>query len=354
MLPEKLSKRVLTVGCAYRRPRGGVAQVLNSYATYVFPRFRFVCNSAGGGRLRKLWLAAGGLAALAGLSLTNRRIKIVHIHTASYNSFRRSALYVSLARALGKKVVLHIHGGGFREYCSGNEAFVRRVLDRADRIVALSDSWQAYFSQTLGYSNVSVVHNIIAPPAVQELPPDGRIHALFLGRLCREKGIYDLVDAVVALPQEVRNRLTVHIGGSGEEAEMTAAIHQAGLNDCFVMEGWVDGPKKTTLLNRADFFVLPSYIEGLPISVLEAMSHRLPILATPVGGIPEIVGADNGLLVEPGNVAALSDAIARLVADAPLRRRMGEASWQKVQPYLPENIERELTRLYTELLNEPA
>lgn len=354
MLPQKLCRRVLTVGCAYRRPRGGVAQVLNSYATYVFPRFRFVCNSAGGGRLRKIWLAAGGIAALAGRALTDRRLKIVHIHTASYNSFRRSALYVSLARWMGKKVVLHIHGGGFREYREQNKAFVRRVLNRTDCIVTLSEDWRNYFSTTLGYKNVAIVHNIVEPPHIQNALPDGRIHALFLGRLCREKGIYDLVDAVVALPQEVRNRLTVHIGGSGEEAETEAAIHRAGLDKCFAMEGWVDGPKKTTLLNRADFFVLPSYIEGLPISVLEAMSHHLPILATPVGGIPEIVGADNGLLVEPGNVAALSDAIARLVADAPLRRRMGEASWQKVQPYLPENIERELTRLYTELLNEPA
>ena len=354
MLPENLSRRVLTVGCAYRRPRGGVAQVLNSYAAYVFPRFRFVCNSGGGGRLRKMWLAASGLIALAGRALTDRRTEIVHIHTASYNSFRRSALYVSLARALGKKVVLHIHGGGFREYCSGDEAFVRRVLSRAHRIVALSDSWQAYFSGTLGYDNVAVVHNIIAPPAVQELPPDGRIHALFLGRLCRDKGIYDLVGAVAALPEEVRCRLTLHIGGSGEGAEMEAAIRRAGLDGCFVMEGWVDGPKKTALLNRAHFFVLPSYVEGLPISVLEAMSHRLPVLATPVGGVPEIVGGDNGLLVEPGDVRGLTEALARLVADAPLRRRMGEASWQKVQPYLPENIERELTRLYTDLLNEHA
>lgn len=354
MLPKKLCRRVLTVGCAYRRPRGGVAQVLNSYATYVFPRFRFVCNSAGGGRLRKIWLAAGGIAALAGRALTDRRLKIVHIHTASYNSFRRSAAYVSLARLMGKKVVLHIHGGGFREYREQNKAFVRRVLNRTDCIVTLSEDWRNYFSTTLGYKNVAIVHNIVEPPHIQNALPDGRIHALFLGRLCREKGIYDLVDAVAALPQEVRNRLTVHIGGSGEEAETEAAIHRAGLDKCFAMEGWVDGPKKTALLNQADFFVLPSYIEGLPVSVLEAMSYRLPILATPVGGIPEIVDANNGILVEPGNIEQLANALSRLISQPDLRRQMGQASWQKVQPYLPENIERELDHLYTDLLNEHA
>ena len=75
----------------------------------------------------------------------DRKIKIVHIHTASYNSFKRSAWYVSLANFMRKKVLLHIHGGGFKEYYATNPQWISSVLNKCDGIITLSESWKEFF-----------------------------------------------------------------------------------------------------------------------------------------------------------------------------------------------------------------
>lgn len=73
-----------------------------------------------------------------------RRIKIVHIHTASWNSFRRSILFIRLAKMMRRKVVVHIHGGGFKEYYASNPEFVRKYLLMANCVIALSESWREF------------------------------------------------------------------------------------------------------------------------------------------------------------------------------------------------------------------
>ena len=99
--------------------RGGVAQVLDIYDKYIFKDFRFIANSGGGG-FRNLRILLVSICRLIKQLLSKREIKIVHIHTASYNSFYRSAIFVSLSKLLGRKVILHIHGGGFKDFYKTN------------------------------------------------------------------------------------------------------------------------------------------------------------------------------------------------------------------------------------------
>ena len=106
---------ILSVGCNYKPVRGGIAQVLDIYDKYIFKEFRFIANS-GGGAFRNVWILLSSIGMLIKQLLGKREIKIVHIHTASYNSFYRSSIFVMLSKLLGRKVILHIHGGGFKDF----------------------------------------------------------------------------------------------------------------------------------------------------------------------------------------------------------------------------------------------
>lgn len=104
------------------------------------------------------------------------------------------------------------------------------------------------------------------------------------------------------------------------------------------------------MLNGADVYVLPSYKEGLPISILEAMSYSLPVISTRVGGIPEIImNGKNGLLINPGDKEALYESIIKLKNSEELRIRMGEISKPIVQEHLPIYVESQLKQLYNSL-----
>ena len=115
--------------------------------------------------------------------------------------------------------------------------------------------------------------------------------------------------------------------------------------------GWVGGDKKINLLNWADVFILPSFNEGLPISILEAMSYGLPIISTPVGGIPEVV-KDNGTLVTPGNDGEICSAMKKYVDNHELLMKEGEMSLKIVETYLPEYVMMQLENIYIKLLKQ--
>lgn len=352
MLPQEISEQVLTIGCEYRYPKGGVAQVMYNYERYVFPRFKCVVNSGGTSKAGKLLKAIAGWLQMAVKLLVDRNIRIVHIHTASYNSFRRSAYFVRLAKLFGKKVVLHIHGGGFKEYFATNSKWIASVLNRCDTIVTLSESWKEYYQSVTNETDIYVVENIVAPPEKGNiLWKDGRFHLSFLGLVNEQKGIFDLLDVLHEHIAELRGKLVLHIGGNGKIEELESRIKRYGLTGTVVYEGFVSGEKKAALLHSCDAFILPSYTEGLPVSILEAMSYGKPILATPVGGIPEVVRAnENGMLFQPGDKEGMYLVLTQLLNDRELRIHMGGNSFRFIQSYFPDKVSGKLACLYRELL----
>jgi glycosyltransferase involved in cell wall biosynthesis len=128
-------------------------------------------------------------------------------------------------------------------------------------------------------------------------------------------------------------------------------ISQYDLGQLVEFVGWVGGEKKTHLLQQCDVLILPSYNEGLPISILEGMSYRMPIISTPVGGIPEIITTNvNGVLVTPGNCDEIFAAIMRYISDRSLIATEGQKSAEMVGEYYPEAVQRHLEQIYSKLL----
>lgn len=344
-----IDRHILFVGPGMN---GGISAVLNVYRT-MFSPFKFVKTQTDGGKVRK------GLAAIAGYALAllrltfDRDIRIVHIHSASNASFWRKSLIIRMAKATGRKVILHNHGGGFRTFYKSAPEKIKAVLDKCDVVIGLSAQWVQFFKE-IGCREVLAVNNVIDTPEIRPSnDSDGKFHIVFLGKIFDQKGIYDLLDALRTNRERFAGRLTLHVGGNGEVDKFRSLIADPALADMVTYEGWVDGEKKAVLFNRMDALILPSYVEGVPICLLEAMSYGKPVITTPVGGIPSIVtDGHNGLFIAPGDKGAIASAITRLMDSPELASAMGRNGTEIAKDYLAPEVAKKLRSLYAKLLTD--
>ncbi len=347
MLNHEISKQVLTIGCDYKTTKGGISSVIGSYSQIYSP-FNFIATTQTKSKLHNLIFLFISLIRFI-LKCFSNDIKIIHIHTASNTSFRRKAIFINIASIFNKKIILHIHGGKFHVFYEKNKSFVENVLNKVDTIVALSKQWEVYFKEIVGCKNVEVIANIVdTPKDIKKIKRNSNpISGVFLGNMNPQKGIYDIIDMADNYKESLKGKLVLHIGGNGETDKVQQLINDRNLNDIIIYEGWVDYERKAELLANADFFLLPSYIEGLPISILEAMSYGLPVISTPVGGIPEILLENrNGFLINPGDKEALFRAINRFINKECDVETMGAESFRRVQPHLPKNVSCSLAKIY--------
>lgn len=343
------AKNILTIGIDYRVVRGGVAAVENVYSTFYQP-FNHVTTTVTNGQVKKLLVLCKAILQFLYWMLFHPEIKIVHVQGSVGASFWRKAIFIYIAKFFHKKVVWHMHAGRFAVFYQQHRYAVRKVVDKSDVIIALSEYWKEYFKNEFPTKRVEIIKNVISAPKVHK-QQTSYFTLLFLGLLGKNKGIYDLLECIRDHKVEFQGKLKLYIGGNGEIEQVKQLIKEYGIADIVIFEGWVSGDKKIELLNNSDAYILPSYKEGLPISILEAMSYGMPIISTPVGGIPEIVSnGENGYLVEPGNKEDIYKAIISLLNDSDLCNRMGNDSLSRVGEHLPEYVEKQLEILYDSLL----
>ncbi|MBC2668134.1 glycosyltransferase family 4 protein [Novosphingobium piscinae] len=152
-----------------------------------------------------------------------------------------------------------------------------------------------------------------------------------VGRLSAEKGQHGLLEAFAAVRRQ-RSDVSLDLVGDGPlRADLERAARALGVADAVTFHGALPEPQTIACIGRSDILVLPSYMEGLPLVLMEAMGLGRPVVASGVAGIPELVrDGENGLLVPPGHVAALAGAMLRLADDPPLRQRLGQAAREAV------------------------
>jgi glycosyltransferase involved in cell wall biosynthesis len=229
----------------------------------------------------------------------------------------------------------------------------------ADKVIAISEHRKRLLEEMIAADKIVVMRNCVdvqATPCRSVVPVSNRM-LLFLGSIGRRKGVYDLIEAARLL---VARGLQIQIWiGGGEEEEGSMARAQAkicslGLEDTCRLLGVVGPSEKWALLCQATALVLPSYAEGLPMSVIEALAAGLPVVATDVGGIGEIVkDGYNGFLVRPGDIGALADKISLLLTDASLCSLMGGRSRQLAEAKLDVRAYvRGLVELYEALMED--
>jgi glycosyltransferase involved in cell wall biosynthesis len=348
---------LLFIGPYSKNPKGGVAFVLWEYKK-LFPDAYFVASTKAGNKFTKILGFIWGMTNFVYLLITRPKIKIVHIHGASYSSFKRKYILFKIAKFFNKKVIYHIHGAEYKLFYQKagqrKKKKIKQFINNTDCIICLSKSWEYFFRKEFSPKRIEIIPNIISEPKIfekEEKTSNLLLSFLFLGFVDKRKGIWLLLETLKDHKHDIENKAVFKIGGNGETQKLQKLIKEYGLTDIVEFVGWVSGDKKQYLLANADVYLLPSYNEGLPISILEAMSYSLPILSTNVGGIPEIVSDDNGIIIEPGNKKQLWESIQFFInADKKLLKQMGEASFRKVKPHLPEEVKNELMKIYEELL----
>ena len=354
MIATELSNKILSVGPEYMPPKGGIAQIIFNYSQYVFPQqvFRYVSNSCDGNCIMKINKLFISLIRFVIALAFQRQIRVVHIHTASNFSFKRSSWFVDLAKLFHKKIILHVHGGGFKDYYINHVDFVKNTLAKCDLIVVLTDAWAEWFRTEVSVKHLKVVPNVIPEPEpCMNKRKDEVFHLLFLGLIAEQKGIFDLLNAIKLNCERLNGRFKLHVAGNGQVKRLKSELETYHLEDLVLYEGWVDSARKHDLLCSCDALILPSYIEGLPLSILEAMSYRKAVISTPVGGIPSMIEDEvNGFLVEPGNGSAFIEKIIYLVEHRSVSLSMGDVSFNKINKHFPQSVATELVDLYEGLI----
>ncbi len=164
------------------------------------------------------------------------------------------------------------------------------------------------------------------------------------------KGFYDVLRAMPLVIKRCKNILFFFV--ACPIIKEHAALEKKEISPYARFFDYLTGDKKIRVFMESDIFVLPSYAEGLPITILEAMAAGLPIVATAVGAIPEIIeDGKNGYIIEPGDFRTLADWIVRLAEDEKLRRRLGKNNTDTVKSHYDRAmIVRKLDNLYIQLL----
>jgi glycosyltransferase involved in cell wall biosynthesis len=237
----------------------------------------------------------------------------------------------------------------------------RLFLPRMDRVVCVSEG-QAAKVRAVGVpeSKIRVIRNAARPDAFRSsdatmrshmevlTPQTGRLIVLTAGRLSPDKGFNVLIDAIPAVLARVPSARWIICGDGPQRAELEQQVCTAGLSGVVAFAGFRDDLDHW--MPNADLFVLPSFTEGLPNVLLEAHAAGVPVVATAVGGTPElVVHGETGLLVHAGDDVALADSMANLLSDDDRRRAMGEAAQIRVREQFTFKVQ---ARGYLDLFKE--
>ena len=299
--------------------RSGIATIVDAYRAHgLFKRWPITYIAThGDGALADNAVRLARAAREFGALIAQHRRMVVHAHVAS-GSWRQ-ATFMAAALAAGCPLIVHLHGSRF-------DSSVRWFLNHAAMVCVPCEATRLWVKSVARRADVVVT----PPPVAAEVPQVGAKPnlVLFLGRLVAEKGIYDLLQAIALVRASVPDVRLV-CAGEGDRIGVARYAERLGIADAVKFTGWVGPSGKRALLEHAAVFALPSYDEGLPVSLVEAMGAGIPVIASPVGGIPEVVvDGSSGYLVGAGDARSLHRAIARILADRSLARRLGDAARQ--------------------------
>jgi glycosyltransferase involved in cell wall biosynthesis len=299
------------------------------------------------------------------IELIFERVDVLHFHMSERGSAWRTLVLTGTAYVFRKPVIVHTHGAEFHLFYEKLPQFgqnlINWMLQKTSYLIVLSESWQNYYISRcqLNPNQVIVLHNPVEYPAIasrankqKEQTP---IKLLFLGKINQRKGIYDLLESFAKFQKTTSIPTQLLIAGSGEIESAIRLAEELNIAGDVNFLGWIDSTQRNQLLSEVHTFILPSYNEGLPMALLEAMSWGLPIITTPVGGIGEVIKhQETGLLIEPGNVTQLTDAIRLLVTDNSLRLTLGMNARTKVSQFSVDNYSHSLSELYWKALTAYA
>lgn len=254
------------------------------------------------------------------LTIIFRRIDIVHIHMAERTSVYREGLVSVTAKALGCKVIVHMHGANIETWYNSQDdkrkKTIGKLIGSADKIIVLGENWKPFMQRVVNDKDghkVVVVYNAVDVPSNNFYNQKSN-HLIFLGLLIKRKGIYDLLNAFKAALSKIPSNIELDLYGSlKEEDDVLSYIDRSNLQGRVNYKGWLPKDKQPEVFKDTLINILPSYNEGLPMSILETMAYGIPNISTNIAAIPELIKDQvNGFLIKPGDVDSLSECIIKI------------------------------------------
>ena len=356
---KKRKQRILFIA-TFPPPVHGSAMVSQQIKDSKLINEEFDCDYVNLGTSRKMeeigkggvWLNIKKLSRFLLAFFKTFRMLLTHRYSLCYCAitchgagFIKDAPFVLLCKMFGRKIVIHQHNKGMVNDVDRHiYRWLLPLVYRNAKVILLS--WHLYsdIERVVKKENVMICPNGIKPtvdPNFRHVP-NKVPHILFLSNLLIDKGVLVLLDALKILKDKGCSFVCDFVGSETKDIDAKRFAHEVEkreLNRCAIYHGRKYGQDKSAYFEQAEIFVFPTANECFPLVNIEAMSYKLPIVSTNVGGIPDEVENNlNGIVIEPNNSLSLANAICRLLGDTSLRQKMGEGSYKKFKELFTESI----------------
>ncbi len=324
-------RKILIIGPSYKS-RGGIATLIGNMLRYKAEGYCFKSQKLN----EDVNIVSRGILYPIYLLVSMVRIfnyDIVHIHVSENGGYYRYVPVIYWARLLNRRIVIHVNSSKFDLFFNKQIGILKNIiiksLDKTNLIITVGQEWYNVFIK-LTATNVVIVHNFIEVPDENLYNPVSE-NIVTTGYVGQRKGYYDLIEAIPKIIEKFP-KYKFSFCGNGEVEQIKERLIEKQINDNVELTGWLSKKQIFQKLKSSSIYVLPTYNEGMPLAILEAMSFGLPIITTKVGAIPSLINEnENGIFVRPGNIAEISNALINLIDNEELRMQISNNNYQKIK-----------------------
>lgn len=349
--------KVLMVGVD-QSTRGGMWTVVENYLNNEDfckeTNLKYIPTSITGSKRKRILFTAKAYIKII-FELSKTKYDIVHIHASEKGSIYRKNVVATLAKFFHCKVILHMHGAEFETWyktsSKKSQQRVQKFLAKGDKIIILGFYWKNFMVSLVDDpKKIFTLYNAVSLPVDNPYNHSAQ-NLLFLGVIGKRKGIYDLLEAMKTAIPHINPDICLWIYGPDPELIIENLIHKMNLNDRVKYMGWLSTSEKAQIFSNISINILPSYNEGLPMTILETMAYGIPNIATSIAAIPEVIDYDNGILIKPGDVTSLSNAIVFLCNNPEVKASKSTQAYQTIKNCFSLSLHiSQLLSLYRELI----
>lgn len=343
-------KKVLVIATSHKT-RGGITSVVKAHQRgkqWKDFHCRWIETHIDKSNILKLWYLFKGFISYLVLLPS---YDIIHIHTSEPPSAIRKCPFLWWAKIWKKKVIIHFHAFSPETTIKSKYKNVYKYLfNKADTVIVLSNLWKKYVNETFNLGDkIQVVYNPCTTEVTNKQYPK-KNQILYAGTVNARKGYADMIKAFALIAKKYPTWQIV-FAGNGEIEQGKILAKELEIEKQTVFLGWVNGIDKDKAFKEATIFCLPSYAEGFPMAVLDAWAYGLPVITTPVGGIPDIaIDGKNVLLFNPGDTKTLATQMEKLITNTAIRDSIAKESVKLAQTTFNINtINEKIATIYLKL-----
>lgn len=343
-------KKVLVIATSHKT-RGGITSVVKAHQRgkqWKDFHCRWIETHIDKSNILKLWYLFKGFISYLVLLPS---YDIIHIHTSEPPSAIRKCPFLWWAKIWRKKVIIHFHAFSPETTIKSKYKNVYKYLfDKADTVIVLSNLWKKYVNETFNLGDkIQVVYNPCTTEVTNKQYPK-KNQILYAGTVNARKGYADMIKAFALIAKKYPTWQIV-FAGNGEIEQGKRLAKELEIEKQTVFLGWVNGIDKDKAFKEASIFCLPSYAEGFPMAVLDAWAYGLPVITTPVGGIPDIaIDGKNVFLFNPGDTKTLATQMEKLITNTAIRDSIAKESVKLAQTTFNINtINEKIATIYLKL-----